>query len=47
MPMVLPMVFRRLEFVLLAVIAVADQVTKAILVRTLPLYDSVPSFPAS
>lgn len=45
MPMVLPTVVRRLEFVLLAVIAVADQVTKAILVRTLPLYDSLPVIP--
>lgn len=45
MPMVLPTVVRRLEFVLLAVIAAADQVTKAILVRTLPLYDSLPVIP--
>ena len=45
MPMVLPTVVRRLEFVLLVVIAAADQVTKAILVRALPLYDSLPVIP--
>lgn len=45
MPIVLPTVVRRLEFVLLVVIAIADQVTKAILVRTLPLYDSLPVIP--
>lgn len=41
----LPVVFRRLELVLAVTLAVADQIAKALLVRALPLHESVVVIP--